>query len=369
MTTISAIEKESGEAIGFDRSVELIDRLNQVRPTISEIAVEEEESSASFVITPLAKGFGATLGNAMRRVLISSITGSAVSYIKFDKVLHEYSTITGVQEDGIEILLNFKSLGVHLKGSDNYAILTLDASGVGLVTASDIKPNPDLEILNPDHVLATLTDDNATLKVEIGVARGVGYVPSERHLISILNPKWGDVSKPPLGVIVMDSKFSPVLKVNYSVENTRVGQDTELDKLTLDVKTDSSITPQEAVMEAANILTSYYSLFASFPAGADSYEFAADTGSEVEGVLAQLVETLDLPIRPANCLKKMGVTNLGELIQTPESELLKIRNFGEKSLREIKDKLAALGLELPSGGGRRRRSSDSTEHAPGRPGR
>ncbi len=357
MTIISAIEKESGEAIGFDRSVELIDRLNQVRPTISEIAETEEESCSNFVITPLAEGFGATLGNAMRRVLISSITGSAVSYIKFDKVLHEYSTITGVQEDGIEILLNFKGLNVHLKGSDNYAILTLDAAGVGQVTAGDIKPNPDVEILNPDDVLATLTDENATLKVEIGIARGVGYVASERHVISILNPKWGDVSKPPLGVIIMDSKFSPVLKANYSVENTRVGQDTELDKLTLNIKTNGSITPQDAVMEAANILTSYYSLFASFPAGADSYEFATETGSEIKGVLAQLVESLDLPIRPANCLKKMGVNTLGELILTPESELLKIRNFGEKSLREIKDKLAALGLELPTGGGRRRRTT------------
>jgi DNA-directed RNA polymerase subunit alpha len=155
----------------------------------------------------------------------------------------------------------------------------------------------------------------------------------------------------------MDSKFSPVLRSNYTVVNTRVGQDTELDKLTIDVKTNGSITPQQAVMEAANILTSYYSLFASFPEGADRYEFAVDTGSEKEGLLAQSVETLDLPIRPANCLRKMGVTNLGELIQTPESELLKIRNFGEKSLKEIKDKLAALGLELPSGSTRRRRGA------------
>jgi DNA-directed RNA polymerase subunit alpha len=357
MTTISAIDKETGESIGFDRSVELIDRLNQVRPTISEIPDPDEANTSKFVITPLAQGFGATLGNAMRRVLISSVTGSAVSYIKFDKVLHEYTTVTGIQEDGIELLLNFKSLAVHLKGSENYAILILDASGVGPVKASDLKPNPDVEILDPEQHLATITEEKAHLKAEIGVARGVGYVPSEKHSVATLNPKWGDVSRPPLGVIVMDSKFSPVLRSNYTVVNTRVGQDTELDKLTIDVKTNGSITPQQAVMEAANILTSYYSLFASFPEGADRYEFAVDTGSEKEGLLAQSVETLDLPIRPANCLRKMGVTNLGELIQTPESELLKIRNFGEKSLKEIKDKLAALGLELPSGSTRRRRGA------------
>ncbi len=359
MPNISIVEKESGEALGFHRDVELIDRLNQVRPTITELPEDEEENCSHFVITPLAQGFGSTLGNAIRRVLISSITGSAVSYIKFEKTLHEYSTLTGVREDGIEILLNFKSLQVHLKGSENYAILTLDTSSVGQVKAKDIKPNPDVELLDPEQHLATLTESNAHLRVEIGVARGVGYVPSERHRIGVLNPKWSDSSRAPLGVIVMDSKFSPVLRSNYVVVNTRVGQDTELDKLTLEVKTNGSITPQQAVMEAAQILTSYYSLFASFPEGAESYEFAADIETKVEGVLAHPVESLDLPIRPANCLRKMGVQTIGELIQTPESELLKIRNFGEKSLKEIKDKLAALGLELPSGTGRRRRSSGS----------
>ncbi len=357
MANITVVDKESGEVVGFDRNVELIERLNQVRPTITEEPDPTEANTSRFVISPLAQGYGTTLGNAIRRVLISSITGSAVSYIKFDKVLHEYSTVPGIQEDGIELLLNFKSLAVHLKGSDNYAVLTLDAQGVGEIKAKDMKPNPDVEILDPELHLATLTDEKANLKAEIGVARGVGYVPSERHRVSTLNPRWGDVSRPPLGVIVMDSKFSPVLKANYQVTNTRVGQDTELDKLIVEVKTNGSISPKEAISEAANILTNYYNLFARFPADRDSYEYAMESPAQAEGVLAQSVEILDLPIRPANCLRKMGVTTIGELIQTPESELLKIRNFGEKSLKEIRDKLAPMGLELPTGSSRRRRGS------------
>jgi len=356
MANVTVVEKESGEVIGFDRGVELIDRLNQVRPTISEEPEAAEANFSRFVITPLAQGYGTTLGNAIRRVLISSITGSAVSYVKFDKTLHEYSTIPGIQEDGIELLLNFKALRVHLKGSDNYAILNLDAQGIGEVKTKDVKPNPDVEFLDPEQHLATLTDAKAHLKVEIGVARGVGYVLSERHRVSILNPKWGDVSRPPLGVILLDSKFSPVLRANYRVENTRVGQDTELDKLTVEVKTNGSISPRQALGEAANILTSYYSLFAAFPRGADAYEFALESPAHAEGILAQPVDILDLPIRPANCLRKMGIQTIGELIQTPEAELLKIRNFGEKSLKEIRDKLQPMGLALPSGTSRRRRS-------------
>jgi len=357
MANMTVVEKESGEVMGFDRDLELIERLNQVRPTIAEEPDEEDPNTSRFIITPLAQGYGTTLGNAIRRVLISSITGTAVSYIKFDKTMHEYSTIDGVQEDGIELLLNFKALAVHLKGSDNYAILTLDAQDIGDITASDIKPNPDVEILDPEQKLGTITDAKSSFKVEIGVARGIGYVPSERHGIAHLNPKWGDITRAPLGVILMDSKFSPVLKCNYSVMNTRVGQDTELDKLTLVVTTNGSITPKEAVSEAANILTNYYNLFARFPSDAESYEYALESPSQAEGVLAQSVEVLDLPIRPANCLRKMGVITIGDLIQTPESELLKIRNFGEKSLREIREKLEPLGLELPAGPSRRRRSS------------
>ena len=347
----------SGEVIGFDRTLELIDRLNQVRPTFTEVPDETEPNFSRFIITPLRQGYGTTLGNAIRRVLISSITGSAVSYIKFDRVLHEYSTIPGVLEDGIELLLNFKALPVHLKGSDDYAILTLEASGVGEVKASHIKPNPDVEILDPDHHLATITDEKGHFRVEIGVARGVGYVPSERLVVSRLNPKWGDVSRPPIGVILLDCKFSPVLRANYRVENTRVGQDTELDKLTLEVKTNGAITPREAVMEATRILTNYFDLFESFPESVESYEFRAEPSTKVEGILSQSVDILELPIRPATCLRKMGIRTIGELIQTPENELLKMRNFGEKSLQEIKEKLAAFGLSLPASPGRRRKSS------------
>lgn len=359
MTNITVVDAQSGDVIGFDRNIELIERLNAVRPTITEVPDENEPNFSRFIFTPLAQGYGTTIGNALRRVLISSITGSAVTYIKFDKVLHEYSTIPGVLEDGIELLMNFKALQVHLKGSDNYAILILDKTGVGEVKASDIKPNPDVELLNPEQHLATLTDDKAHLRVEIGVGRGIGYVPSERHAISKLNPKWSDSSRAPLGVIVLDSKFSPILRANYRVENTRVGQDTEFNKLILEVKTNGSITPQEALIQAANILMNYYNLFAIFPQKGDAYEFRLETGAQADGILSQPVETLDLPIRPANCLRKMGIKTIGQLIQTPESDLLKIRNFGEKSLQEIKDKLAPMGLSLPSGGGRRRRSSQN----------
>jgi DNA-directed RNA polymerase subunit alpha len=362
MANIIVTEKESGDVVGFSRSLDLIDRLNQVRPTINPLERDEEELNfARFVISPLAQGYGTTLGNAIRRVLISSITGSAVSYIKFDKTLHEYSTTPGIQEDGIELLLNFKALQVHLKGSDNYAVLTLDHQGVGDVQASHIKPNPDVEFLDPDQHLATITDPKAHIKVEIGVGRGVGYVPSERHKVAELNPKWGDVSRPPLGVILMDSKFSPVLRANYIVENTRVGQDTELDKLTVEIKTNGSISPHDALKEAANILTSYYNLFVEFPRDSDSYEFSVESPAQAEGILAQPVDILDLPIRPANCLRKMGISTIGELIKTPESDLLKIRNFGEKSLREIKEKLEPMGLELPSGSTRRRRGGSGKQ--------
>lgn len=367
MANLTVQDTETGDVIGFDRDVELIDRLNLVRPTIVEVADETEENLSTFIISPLAQGYGTTLGNTLRRVLISSVTGSAVSYIKFEKTLHEYSSVTGIREDGIELLLNFKALQVHLKGTDNYAILNLDAKGVGEITAGDIKPNPDVEILNQEAHIAHLTDSKAELKVEIGIARGVGYVLGEKHAVSSLNPKWGDVSRPPLGVIVMDSRFSPVIRANFVVGNTRVGQDTELDKLTVEVKTNGSITPKEAISEAANILTSYYKLFATFPADADSYEFALETPSQAEGVLAQSVETLDLPIRPANCLRKMGVQTIGELLETPESDLLKIRNFGEKSLREIREKLELLGLELPTGSTRRRRSRRKLSEQPEQP--
>ncbi len=361
MANITVVDKESDEVVGFERDLELIERLNQVRPIITTEEKEGELNIAEFTITPLARGYGTTLGNAIRRVLISSITGSAVSYIKFEQTLHEYSSIPGVQEDGIELLMNLKALAVHLKGSDNYAILTLEAQGVGDVKAKDIKPNPDVEILDPEQIIATLNDDKASLRIEIGVARGVGYIPSERHQVSQLNPKWSDISRPPLGVILMDSKYSPVLACNYRVTNTRVGQDTELDKLIVEVKTNGSITPRDALKEAANILTNYYNLFARFPEDAESYEFALETPAQAEGVLAQSVDILDLPIRPANCLHKMGVTTIGELIQTPESDLLKIRNFGEKSLREIREKLEPMGLELPTGSTRRRRSSRQQE--------
>jgi len=285
-------------------------------------------------------------------VLISSISGSAVTYVKYEGAkapLHEYTTISGVKEDGIELLMNFKGLKLAILDESQTDVLHLEAKGIGEVTAADIKANPNVMILEPDYHIAYLTDDKSKLKVEIGVGRGIGYRAAERHQAMELNPEWGEVSEPPMGVILIDSKFSPVVKTNFRVENTRVGQETELDKLFLEIKTNGAIAPMEALREAANIVVAYFNLFSEFPLGADDYRFEAEVQTAVDDILMKSVDELELPVRPANCLRKIGVRTIGELIEIPESELLKIRNFGEKSLEEIREKLAPFSLNLSSG--------------------
>ena len=331
------------------RAGELLTRLNIEIPNIRTEYISEDGRSARFIIGPLAPGFGTTLGNALRRVLISSIGGSAVGYIRFDKEpLHEYATINGVKEDGIELLMNFKALQVALQGDARHATLKLDVAGVGEVVAGDIQPHPDCIVLNPTQHLATLTSDKAALKVEIGVTKGIGFIAADDQIPEDLNPNWeGDEF--PLGVIVLDSKFSPIEKVNYTVRHTRVAQNTEFDELELELRTNGAASCDEALTEAANILQAYFSLFSKSPLELSDLDHAAGGPSPEEELLSRPIEDLELPVRPYNCLKQIGVKTVGELIECSEGELLKLRNFGEKSLMEIKEKLEPLGLSIRGG--------------------
>ena len=328
------------------RASDILQALNLVFPTIDEDRLDEHGYHSRFTITPLSQGYGTTLGNALRRVLISSISGAAASYIKYDpKPLHEYSTIPGVKEDGIDLLLNFKGIKVALRSGAKKAILKLDVTGIGEVTAADINPHTDVMILNPDHHLATLTAEKARLKVEVGILQGIGYSDNERVTPKELNEEWSS-DQIPFGAIVLDCKFSPIERVNYIVENTRVGQDTELDKLIIEIKTNGAISCQDAMTEAANILCTYFSLFSTIPLEEGDFRSLTGKKDEKDELLARPLEDLELPVRPYNCLKQIGVKTIGELLQIPEPELLKLRNFGEKSLEEIKEKLVPLGLNL-----------------------
>lgn len=331
------------------RAGELLTRLNIEIPNIRTESMSDDGRLARFLIGPLAPGFGTTLGNALRRVLISSIAGSAVSYLRFEKEpLHEYSTIAGVKEDGIELLMNFKALQVALQGDAKQAVLRLDVSGVGQVVAGDIQPHPDCRILNPTQPLATLTSDKASLKCEIGITRSLGFIAADDQRPQDLNPNWeGDEF--PLGVIVLDSKYSPIEKVNYTVRHTRVAQHTEFDELELEVRTNGAINCEEALTEAANILQAYFSLFSKSPLELADLASASSGPSPEEELLSKPIEDLELPVRPYNCLKQIGVKTIGELIECSEAELLKLRNFGEKSLAEIKEKLDPLGLSIRGG--------------------
>jgi len=337
-------DKPEGERVY--RASDILQELNLVFPSIEEERLDERGNHSRFTITPLAQGYGTTLGNALRRVLISSIAGAATSYVRYDpKPLHEYTTISGVKEDGIDLLLNFKAIKVSLREGVKKAIMKLDVSNVGVVTAADIAPHPDVIVLNPGVHLATLTNEKARLKVEIGVLHGIGYRDNERIIPKDLNDEWsGD--QVPLGAIILDCKFSPIERVNYTVENTRVGQDTELDKLVIELKTNSAINCQDAMTEAANILCTYFSLFSTIPLEEGDFRALGGKKDEMEELMARPLEDLELPVRPYNCLKSVGVKTIGELLNYPESELLKLRNFGEKSLEEIKEKLNPLGLTL-----------------------
>ena len=294
---------------------------------------ELSDTYGKFIVEPLERGFGVTLGNALRRVLLSSIPGAAVTSVKIENVLHEFSTVPGVVEDVTQLILNLKELSFKLH-SDKPKLLRLDVRGKREVTAGDLAPDAEVEILNPDLHIATLDGKNAHLMMELVVERGKGYVPAERHR----------KSEHVIGVIPVDSVFSPIQKVNYAVEDTRVGHATDYDRLVLEVWTDGSIRPEEALQEAGRLLIDFFRLLAGTAAGP---EVAVGPQAEETNKLASMpIEELDLSVRPYNCLKRAGINTVGDLLQRTEDEVVNVKNFGRKSLDEVKEKLAAMGLEL-----------------------
>jgi DNA-directed RNA polymerase subunit alpha len=299
-------------------------------PTGAAIEVRERrENYAKFVIEPLERGFGITLGNALRRILLSSIPGAAVTYMKIDGVLHEFSTIPGMVEDTIALMLNLKGLPVKLN-SDEPRVLNLSVGGPKDVTAADIAPDADVEILDPNYHLATLSSKDAKLSMEIGVEKGRGYVMADKqrnieHMI---------------GLIPLDSIFSPIRKVNFSVDDTRVGQSVDFDRLTIEIETNGSITPDDALATAATIMQEQLDLFVGFTNREEPLPEAPPNEWDIP------VETLNLSVRSFNCLKRAGISKVSELLDLTEDEIMKMRNFGRKSLDEIKQVLAERGLSL-----------------------
>ncbi|HZK20932.1 MAG TPA: DNA-directed RNA polymerase subunit alpha [Oscillospiraceae bacterium] len=289
-----------------------------------------------FVVEPLERGFGTTLGNSLRRVLLSSLPGYAVTSVKIDNILHEFSTIPNVKEDVTEIVLNLKGVILKIHG-DGPKIMYLEASGPGVVTAGDINVDSEVEILNPDHHIATL-DDDAHIHMELTADKGRGYVSAERNK---------QLMEPIIGVIAIDSIYSPVLKVNYTVENTRVGQITDYDKLTLELWTNGTITASEGISWGAKILTEHLNLFVDLSDEVSNTEIMvvkSDDGKEK--ILEMTIEELDLSVRSFNCLKRAGINTVEELIGKTEADMMKVRNLGRKSLDEVVTKLASLELAL-----------------------
>jgi DNA-directed RNA polymerase subunit alpha len=290
---------------------------------------------ARVVVEPLERGFGHTLGNALRRVLLSSIPGSAIVEVEIDGVLHEYTTLEGLQEDVIEVLLNLKDVAIRMHGHDE-TTLTLSKKGKGVVTAGDIKVDHSVEIVNPDHVLCHLTKD-ISLNMRLKVARGVGYQPATARRLP-------DEEARPIGRLQLDASFCPVRRVAYNVESARLEQRTDLDKLVLDVETNGAIDAEEAVRKAAEILQDQISVFGDF-ARRESTDAKTDK-SGVDPVLLRPIDDLELTVRSANCLKAESIYYIGDLVQKTEVELLKTPNLGKKSLTEIKDVLYQRGLQL-----------------------
>ncbi|HOC08635.1 MAG TPA: DNA-directed RNA polymerase subunit alpha [Bacillota bacterium] len=305
------------------------------KPKVEIVETSSDKTYGKFVVEPLERGYGITLGNSLRRVLLSSLPGAAVTSIKIDGVLHEFSTIPGVKEDVTEIVLNLKSLSVKLDG-DEPRLVRIEAEGEREIKAGDIIHGPDVEILNPDLHIATLSAD-ARLYMEITLEKGRGYVPAEK------NKEQGQ----PIGIIPVDSIFTPVVKANFRVENTRVGQVTDYDKLTLEVWTDGSIAPDEAVSLGAKILNEHLNLFVTLTDQVRDVEIMVEKEEDKkEKVLEMTIEELDLSVRSYNCLKRAGINTVEELTQKTEEDMMKVRNLGKKSLEEVQSKLAELNLSL-----------------------
>ncbi|MEC7642624.1 MULTISPECIES: DNA-directed RNA polymerase subunit alpha [Idiomarina] len=290
---------------------------------------------AKVTLEPLERGFGYTLGNALRRILLSSMPGCAVTEVEIDGVLHEYSSKEGVQEDVIEILLNLKGLAVSLEGKDE-ATLTLNKSGAGPVTAGDFQHDGDVEIVNPEHVVCHLTGDNE-LNMRVKVERGRGYVPASARQSE-------DDEERPIGRLLVDASFSPVERIAYSVDAARVEQRTDLDKLIIEMETNGTLDPEEAIRRAATILAEQLEAFVELRDISEPEE--KEEKPEFDPILLRPVDDLELTVRSANCLKAEAIQYIGDLVQRTEVELLKTPNLGKKSLTEIKDVLASRGLSL-----------------------
>ena len=306
------------------------------KPRIDTVEVSDDGRYGKFVVEPLERGYGTTLGNSLRRVLLSSLPGYAITSAKIDGVLHEFSTIPGVKEDVTEIVLNLKQVILKIDG-DGPKTIYISASGEGEVTAGDIKTDSEIEILNPELHIATLNSD-AKLNIELTCDRGRGYVSSERNK---------QLLKPAIGVIAIDSIYTPVLKVNYTVENTRVGQITDFDKLTLEVWTNGTIKASESVSLGAKILNEHLDLFRTL--SEESYDTSLmieNKEDDKKAILEMTIEELDLSVRSFNCLKRAQYNTVGDLITKTEEEMMKVRNLGRKSLDEVVAKLQSLGFDL-----------------------
>ncbi|MFG6334385.1 MAG: DNA-directed RNA polymerase subunit alpha [Lachnospiraceae bacterium] len=308
------------------------------RPNIEVVEISEDNKYGRFVVEPLERGYGITLGNSLRRIMLSSLPGVAVSQIKIEGVLHEFSSIPGVKEDVTEIVMNVKSLAIK-NNSDANEVKTayIEYEGEGVVRASDIQVDQDIEILNPDLVIATLSGKDTKLYMELTITRGRGYVGADKNKTEDL----------PIGVIAIDSIYTPVERVNVTVENTRVGQITDYDKLTLDVFTNGTLVPDEAVSLAAKVLSEHLSLFIDLSENAMTAEVMVEKeDDEKEKVLEMSIDELELSVRSYNCLKRAGINTVEELTNKTSEDMMKVRNLGRKSLEEVLAKLKELGLQL-----------------------
>lgn len=305
------------------------------KPKIECVELTEDSSYGKFIVEPLERGYGITLGNALRRILLSSLPGAAANYIKIDGVLHEFSTVTGVKEDVAELILNIKGLAIKMNGEGPETIY-IDAEGPCEVKASDIKHSSDIEIINNDLHIATL-DDKGKLHMELNIAKGRGYVTQNKN-------KSDDL---PISTIAVDSIYTPVKRVNFAVENTRVGQITDYDKLTIEVWTNGTISPDEAISLSAKILIEHFKLFMTLTDRANNVEIMVEKEEDKkEKVLEMTIEELDLSVRSYNCLKRAGINTVQELTERSMDDMMKVRNLGKKSLEEVEQKLEALSLNL-----------------------
>ena len=311
------------------------------RPNIEVEQISEDKKYGKFVVEPLERGYGITLGNSLRRIMLSSLPGAAVSQIKIEGVLHEFSSIPGVKEDVTEIIMNIKSLAIKNSSDTNEPKTAyIEYEGEGVVRASDIHVDQDIEIMNPDQVIATLSGKDTKLYMELTISKGRGYVSSDKNKSEDL----------PIGVIAIDSIYTPVERVNVTIENTRVGQITDYDKLTLDVNTNGTLAPDEAVSLAAKVLSEHLNLFIDLSEnGSNAVVMVEKENDEKEKVLEMSIDELELSVRSYNCLKRAGINTVEELTNKTPDDMMKVRNLGRKSLEEVLAKLKELGLQLNSG--------------------